>query len=1099
MHITLHMPRQIPSEMRRFVSFLLMGGVCALLNLSIIGILTALLRWPYLPSALIATETSVFVGFLLNDHITFRDLAGRRRSWLRRCLGFHGAAVAGQLLTFSLAAGLITILHFIPFFAQASALGVMAIFNFVAQRYVTYGRNRKATLPAHSSPWLDDRDEPYQWRAIIMQKWKSRLRYHAVPLILVLLAALVGQAAVLIQHPLVATFNDTATYLAAERLILSSPVNLVQTFRMPGYPLLLVTVFTVAGSDNFSAVVFVQAVVAVLSVFECYVLTFRLSHRRWIACIIASAIGVNIYIMSWERTILSEALSWWSLITLFLCYERFLRKPTIGWGIVVGIVGFVAIMVRPFNVFIPFLLLLMVLLKSFWARDFRAYWRGVTVSAALIGVLLVSYIGVNAGINGFFGLTYEQNITLLGKVIEYNMQDMSVDPQYAAVQSDVHQFVATGQREPWLFPGSVPEKNYTADNWAVVGGYARSVILHHPFTFFARSIGDLYNTWLAPGTLYPTYGAAPDGKVTTNWALIPGVTGYLTAQGLVSPRYEPLWVTAIMNISTIELDSYWFLPLLLIGLVLWLWRRSLSVEKFTMFVMGLVVTGAICLAAMGNYAEFYRVRSPVDWAMIIVCGITLAEIFTYITQKEKRSSVSNAGGNAHLALGAMEDMPVVKESAAMKNGKTVTRMDEVSGQPFAENSDFVEAPFFVPEISIVLPCLNEEEAIGGCIDTIQEIIARRQLSAEILVVDNASTDQSAAIAREHGARVVEQPVRGYGNAYLKGFEQARGKYIVMADADNTYDFNEIETFVEPLRQGYDLVMGNRFSGRMAKGAMTWSHRYIGNPILSGLLNLFFHTGIRDAHCGMRAFKTEAYQRMRLQTGGMEFASEMVINAAKAGLKIAERPIGYYPRVGDTKLRTVRDGWRHLRFLLLYSPTHLFLAPGAGLLLIGLVILSLLLPGPFLLFGHDWDVHMMILASVLAIIGLQIISFGLFARFFSLTEELDGERDRILQWLTKKFSLERGLLIGAVIFGAGLVIDGFVLVKWIAAHLGPLNEVRPAIYATTLMAIGIQIMFGSFFLSFLQFRKSLSKNTQARTQQIVEEQEFAETPVSARGL
>lgn len=387
-----------------------------------------------------------------------------------------------------------------------------------------------------------------------------------------------------------------------------------------------------------------------------------------------------------------------------------------------------------------------------------------------------------------------------------------------------------------------------------------------------------------------------------------------------------------------------------------------------------------------------------------------------------------------------------------------------------------------PEISIVLPCLNEEEALGGCISSIKDVIARQHLSAEIVVVDNASTDRSAEIAYEYGVRVVEQPVRGYGSACLKGCAEASGRYIVMADADNTYDFSEIEAFVEPLRQGYDLVIGNRFSGRMARDAMPWSHRYIGNPVLSGLLNLFFHTGIQDAHCGMRAFKKEALQAMRLQTGGMEFASEMVINASKAGLKMTQYPIAYYPRVGDSKLRTVRDGWRHLRFLLLYSPTHLFLIPGMILTLMGLIVLSILLPGPFPLFGHNWDIHAMILASVVALIGFQVISLGMFARFFSLTEELDGERDRLLLWLAKGANLERGLLLGGVIFGIGVVIDGVIFVKWISEQMGPLYEVRPAIYATTLIVMGTQIIFGSFFLSFLQFKKSLSRNTRAQMQQ-----------------
>ena len=384
-----------------------------------------------------------------------------------------------------------------------------------------------------------------------------------------------------------------------------------------------------------------------------------------------------------------------------------------------------------------------------------------------------------------------------------------------------------------------------------------------------------------------------------------------------------------------------------------------------------------------------------------------------------------------------------------------------------------------PEISIVLPCLNEEEAIGGCLATIQEIISACQLNAEILVVDNASTDCSAQIAVEYGVRVVSQPLRGYGNACLKGCAEAYGQYILMADADTTYDFHEIEAFIEPLRQGYDLVIGNRFSGRMTTGAMTWSHRYIGNPLLSGLLNLFFHTGVRDAHCGMRAFSAKAFRAMHLQAGGMEFASEMVINATKAGLKIKEIPIAYHPRIGKTKLRTVRDGWRHLRFLLLYSPTHLFLIPGTVLMVLGLIASSLLLPGPFPLFGHRWDVHAMLFASVVTLIGLQINSLGLFARFFSLTEELDGERDRLLKWLDKQFRLERGLIAGGIIFGVGVVIDSMIFITWVSEQFGPLYEVRPAIYATTLIVIGTQMIFGSFFLSFLQFKKSLSKSAQVQ--------------------
>jgi glycosyltransferase involved in cell wall biosynthesis len=424
-----------------------------------------------------------------------------------------------------------------------------------------------------------------------------------------------------------------------------------------------------------------------------------------------------------------------------------------------------------------------------------------------------------------------------------------------------------------------------------------------------------------------------------------------------------------------------------------------------------------------------------------------------------------ASGQRHDPLASASVANSVRQAQAQGASERATPLP-AAPMPATADADAIE-------VSIVLPCLNEEDAIGLCIDRLQEIITRQGLRAEVLVVDNASTDRSAEIARTHGARVVYQPERGYGNAYLKGFSEARGRYIVMADADNTYDFNEIEAFLAPLREGgYDMVIGNRFAGRMARGAMTWSHRYIGNPLLSGLLNLFFRTGVRDAHCGMRAFTQEAYQRMRLRTGGMEFASEMVINAAKAGLKIAERPIAYYPRLGESKLHTVRDGWRHLRFLLLYSPTHLFLLPGALLLLAGLGTLALLTPGPFLLFGHAWDVHTMIFASLAVLLGSQIILLGLCARFFSLTEELDGEQDRLLGWLSRTFTLERGLLCGFLILLPSLAVDGAIFLSWVSVHFGPLAEVRPAIFATTLLALSMQIIFGSFFLSLLQFKKSL---------------------------
>ncbi len=875
-----------------------------------------------------------------------------------------------------------------------------------------------------------------------------KLKFHTIPLLVVIAAIVLGQTAVLHQRPLVLTTPDTPSYLMAAHQILTSPKYLIQLFRPPGYPLFLILT---GGLDHPARAVVGQAVISVLAVLECYLLAFFLTRRRWVACFVASAIALNVYILGWERTIMAEGLSWWSLITLFLCYERFMRSPGIGWGSAVAVVGFAAIMIHPFNLFFPFLLLVLALLRAWWRREFRLYWKGTSVAAALLCVCLLGYMGLNASFNGLFGVSYDPYVTLFGKIMEYRMYYFTVDAQYASIQADVQTYMQSHDANPWEFAASyLPTKDYAADNWNAPYNYTRYVILHHPGTYLVDSIPDLYYTWLAP-----PYFVSPTGSANVY-------------------SYKPLWVRALILVSILQEDSFWYLPLLLLVLGLLMWRRPRQMEQFLLLALALVVVGGIVLAAVGNYADFYRLRSPIDWAMILLVSIALSEVLRYVTRKEYQPLATLAPPKADPMEKTLEEADV---PAAGHNGGAEQGVVTLPAESMRVSHHGSEPDPLAPEISIVLPCLNEEDAIGGCIDSIQMVIARQHLNAEILVVDNASTDRSAEIARERGVRVVYQPVRGYGNAYLKGFAEARGRYIVMVDADNTYDFEEIEALIEPLRQGYDLVVGNRFSGRMAKGAMTWSHRYIGNPILSGLLNLFFHTGIRDAHCGMRAFKIEAYHAMRLQAGGMEFASEMVINAAKAGLAITERPIAYHPRVGETKLRTIRDGWRHLRFLLLYSPSHLFLVPGVTLLLLGLLVLSVLLPGPFPLFGHSWDVNTMILASVVALIGLQIISLGLFARFFSLTEELDGERDRLLHWLTKRFSLERGLLIGGVVFGLGLVIDSVILAGWISEHMGPLNAVRPAIFATTLIAIGVQIMFGSFFLSFLQFRKSLNKKMQ----------------------
>ena len=384
------------------------------------------------------------------------------------------------------------------------------------------------------------------------------------------------------------------------------------------------------------------------------------------------------------------------------------------------------------------------------------------------------------------------------------------------------------------------------------------------------------------------------------------------------------------------------------------------------------------------------------------------------------------------------------------------------------------------DVSIIMPCLNEANTIGICVERATAALQALGVNGEVVVVDNGSADGSPGIAEAKGARVIHQPVRGYGSAYLKGLAEACGQYLVMGDSDNTYDFGEIGRFLEPLYQGHDLVMGSRFKGRILPGAMPWSHQYIGNPVLTGILNLLFRANISDAHCGMRALTRSAFERMHLRTLGMEFASEMVIRAAQERMKIAEVPITYYPRQGRSKLRSIPDAWRHLRFMLLYSPTIVLLAPGLALWALGMLIILLLLPGPLPVGGHAYDVHFMILGASLALLGFQMANLGVYARTYAVTEHLDRE-DAFLTWFWRHFSFEKGLLIGTLVFLLGLAINLYILIEWISRDFGPLSEVRTALAGMVLLVTGAQTVFASFFLSMLGIRRidqiSLSSSSQ----------------------
>src|SRR4051812_42119309 len=373
-----------------------------------------------------------------------------------------------------------------------------------------------------------------------------------------------------------------------------------------------------------------------------------------------------------------------------------------------------------------------------------------------------------------------------------------------------------------------------------------------------------------------------------------------------------------------------------------------------------------------------------------------------------------------------------------------------------------------PVVSVVIPCLNEAENIERCVASALAALDAAGLRGEVLVADNDSDDGSAELARAAGARVVHEPRRGYGSAYLAGFGCARGRYIVMADADLTYDFAEIPRFVEHLDAGADLVMGDRM-GQIQPGAMPWLHRYVGNPLLSGTLNLFFRTGVRDAHCGMRALRRDVLPRLDLHATGMEFASEMVVRAAKEKLSISQFPIEYRPRGGESKLSTWRDGWRHLRFLLVHSPTHLFIVPATVMLALGVLIMLTVLTHIEIL-GREWDVHTMLAGSLLAIVGTQVIGLGLCAHAYG-TYYL-GSKDPWFDRMRARFRLEHGLLLGGGVAVVGLIVASVVVGIWINRGFGALSEVRLAITAATLIVVGIQIFFSSFLISIIGLRRSV---------------------------
>lgn len=385
-------------------------------------------------------------------------------------------------------------------------------------------------------------------------------------------------------------------------------------------------------------------------------------------------------------------------------------------------------------------------------------------------------------------------------------------------------------------------------------------------------------------------------------------------------------------------------------------------------------------------------------------------------------------------------------------------------------SDGAAAPAEQIEVSVVIPCLNEAENIEECVRRSQAALDEAGIVGEVVVADNDSEDGSAELAAAAGARVVHEPRRGYGSAYLAGFGAARGEYIVMLDADMTYPFKDIPRFVEELRAGAQLVMGDRMDN-IEPGAMHWMHRYIGNPLLSGTLNLFFRTGIRDAHCGMRGFRRDILPQLDLRTTGMEFASEMVIRASKEKLDIREFPIAYAPRGGESKLSRFRDGWRHLRFLLVHSPTHLFIVPGAVMLLVGMIVAGISI-SQLPIFGRQWNLHTLVAGELLCVVGVQIVALGLCAHAYGTY--FMGEKDPWFDRMRARYRLEHGLMLGGAIVLAGIVSGAVIVGIWIERGFGALSEERLAVTSAALVIIGLQIFFSSFLLSILGLRRRDAK-------------------------
>ncbi|BCM92008.1 putative glycosyltransferase [Abditibacteriota bacterium] len=369
-------------------------------------------------------------------------------------------------------------------------------------------------------------------------------------------------------------------------------------------------------------------------------------------------------------------------------------------------------------------------------------------------------------------------------------------------------------------------------------------------------------------------------------------------------------------------------------------------------------------------------------------------------------------------------------------------------------------------VSAVIPCLNEEETLAFCIRKAQNAFKKLNINGEVVVADNGSTDKSVEIAEQLGARVVHQSEKGYGAALKAGIEGAHGDVVVMGDADDSYDWESLGEFVHKIDEGNDLVMGNRFRGGIEAGAMPWHHRYIGNPVLSFVARVVCRAPIGDFHCGMRAFTKKGYEQMHLQTSGMEFASEMIISSARNGLRIAEIPTKLYPdkRSRPPHLRSFRDGWRHLKFILSYAPDHLLLAPGMLLFLPGLLLMLMLAAGPVTLGGFYMGAHFLALGCMLAMLGFNVLNLWMLGKRVVMRKHPKLSQTRVGQFVTH-LTLERQLITGALLVLLGMGVDGAILLKWLAHPLASMEStVHVAFAASSCVEMGLTLAFSAFILN-----------------------------------